>query len=79
MNNNIIKMHYYNIMKFFSNIIKQFIKKDIKVLGRWNIEYCDKKINNKIDSSNQDHCGPCGQYILPKTDKNVNKLKNIKL
>ena len=37
-------------------------------LGRWNIEYCHKKINNKIDLSNEDHCGPCGQYALTKHD-----------
>ena len=29
-------------------------------LGRWNIEYCNKKINRKVDLSNEDHCGPCG-------------------
>jgi hypothetical protein len=27
-------------------------------MGRWNIDYCHKKINNKIDLSNEDHCGP---------------------
>ena len=54
-------------MKFIKNFIIKFIKEDKKVLGRWNIEYCDKKVNNKIDLSNEDHCGPCGQYILDKT------------
>lgn len=64
-------------MKFIKSIIQKFIKNDKitgnekKVLGRWNIEYCDKKMNNKIDLSNEDHCGPCGQYILDK--KKVNK------
>jgi hypothetical protein len=24
-------------------------------------------MNSKIDLSNEDHCGPCGQYILNKT------------
>ena len=43
-----------------------FIKDEKKVLGRWNIDYCSKKINNKIDLSNEDHCGPCGQYIMDK-------------
>ncbi len=23
-------------------------------------------MNNKVDMSNEDHCGPCGQYILTK-------------
>ena len=61
-------------MKFISNIIKRFIKPDKKVLGRWNLDYCDKKVNNKIDLSNEDHCGPCGQYILDKIpSKNPNQ------
>jgi hypothetical protein len=53
-------------MKFMNmkNIIQQIMKKDKKVLGRWNMEYCDKKMNKKVDLSNEDHCGPCGQYLL---------------
>jgi len=35
-------------------------------LGRWQVEKCNIKINNKIDLSNEDHCGPCGQYIINK-------------
>ena len=54
-------------MKFITTIIKRFVKEDKKILGRWNIEYCDKKINHKVDWSNEDHCGPCGQYILNKS------------
>lgn len=61
-------------MKFIKNILNNFTKNEKKILGRWNIEYCDKKMNNKIDLSNEDHCGPCGQYILDK--KNVNKYIN---
>jgi hypothetical protein len=53
-------------MKGILNIINNFIKKEKKVLGRWNIESCHKKMNNKVDMSNEDHCGPCGQYILTK-------------
>ncbi len=59
-------------MKFIKRIIKRIIGEDKKVLGRWNIEYCSKKINNKIDLSNEDHCGPCGQYILDKTKPRMN-------
>jgi hypothetical protein len=54
-------------MKIITNIVKKFFKEEKKKLGRWNIEYCDKKIDSKIDLSNEDHCGPCGQYILNKT------------
>jgi hypothetical protein len=42
------------------------IQEEKKILGRWNIDYCDKRTDNKIDLSNEDHCGPCGQYILNK-------------
>ena len=61
-------------MKFINNILKKIIKKrsEIKPLGRWNIENCDNKINKKIDFSNEDHCGPCGNNFF------FNK-KNIKL
>jgi hypothetical protein len=63
-------------MKFIRSILSQWLKDDKKVLGRWNIDYCDNKINNKIDLSNEDHCGPCGQYVLNKTKiiNNTNKL-----
>jgi len=38
-------------------------------LGRWTIDTCDKKTNIKIDSSNEDHCGPCGKnpIFIPST------------
>jgi ArsR family metal-binding transcriptional regulator len=52
-------------MEYLKTIIQKFIPKNIeKPLGRWRIDYCNKKINNKIDLSNEDHCGPCGQYAL---------------
>jgi hypothetical protein len=30
-------------------------------------------MNNKIDLSNEDHCGPCGQYALQKIESIDNK------
>ena len=42
------------------------------------MEYCDKKINNKIDLSNEDHCGPCGQYALDKNQINNKKPNDTK-
>ena len=53
-----------------TNLLKTFIKDEKKILGRWNIDYCKKKIDNKIDLSNEDHCGPCGQYVLKKIENN---------
>ena len=63
-------------MKFITTILQRFtiIKNDKKILGRWHMEYCDKKMNKKIDLSNEDHCGPCGQYILDKTIKDTPKI-----
>jgi hypothetical protein len=63
-------------MQFFKNILQKMIKQDKKILGRWTIESCNTKINNKIDLSNEDHCGPCGQYILDKTKPDVDINNN---
>jgi hypothetical protein len=51
-------------MKFIQKFVQIFAKEEKRVLGRWTIEYCDKKMNKKVDLSNEDHCGPCGQYIV---------------
>jgi len=58
---------------FFERILR---KQNINPLGRWKLEYDTKLINNKIDLSNEDHCGPCGQYIIEKSHKE--QKKNIK-
>jgi len=56
-----------NIIKNIKTIIEKQIPKEIsKPMGRWSIEDCNKKTDNKIDLSNEDHCGPCGQYALTK-------------
>ncbi len=44
------------------------------LLGRWNIEYCDKKINKKVDLSNEDHCGTCNNKIF---NNNIIDVKKI--
>jgi hypothetical protein len=62
-------------MKYFTNLIKRLIVDDVpKPLGRWKIEYCKIQLKNKIDLSNEDHCGPCGKYAL---DKIKSKEDNI--
>jgi len=67
-------------MKYIMKFIHQFIRKPIvtqKPMGRWNLDYCNTKLNNKIDLSNEDHCGPCGQYALSKNkDKDKDKDKD---
>ena len=72
-------------MKIIINLIKKYFQKEpLKPLGRWNIDYCNNKMNKKVDLSNEDHCGPCGQYIINKIDKinkkdlhNKDKIKEI--
>ena len=62
----------YN-MKFITTILKKILPVELpKHVGRWNIDYCNIKTNTKIDLSNEDHCGPCGQYALTKL-KSKNK------
>jgi len=48
-----------------------------KPMGRWNIDYCNKKMNQKVDLSNEDHCGPCGQYAITKITKQNDKKTDI--
>jgi hypothetical protein len=67
-------------MKYITDIIKKLIPKELpKPVGRWRIENCNTQMNNKIDLSNEDHCGPCGQYALEKIElkKNQKLDKNL--
>ena len=62
-------MKFIKRVSYFSyvvDMIKNMTKDPPKTLGRWNIDYCNNKINNKIDLSNEDHCGPCGEYAIKK-------------
>ncbi len=58
-------------------LIRNIVSKEApKPLGRWNMENCRTKIKQKIDLSNEDHCGPCGQYALTKMGlKNKNNIE----
>ena len=61
-------------MKVIFSFIKNIISKEIvKPVGRWRIENCNIQLNKKIDLSNEDHCGPCGQYALKKIAKKERK------
>ena len=52
-------------MQFIKSIINKLLpKKSPKHLGRWRLADTNKQINHKVDLSNEDHCGPCGQYAL---------------
>lgn len=38
-------------------------------IGRWTILNCNKLIDQRIDRSNNDHCGPCGYEVLENKKK----------
>ena len=63
------------IIKFFTKYITNDSPKPI---GRWKIDYCNSKINTKIDLSNEDHCGPCGQYAKIKIDLQDKQIVSVK-
>ena len=69
-------------MKYITTIIKKIFTKELpNPIGRWKIESCNTKMINKIDLSNEDHCGPCGQYALSKINlqnKNIITLTKKK-
>lgn len=49
-------------------------------LGRWSLIH-DEKLYRRSDLSNEDHCGPCGEYVLQKRrheDSYVMKAVNKK-
>jgi hypothetical protein len=54
--------------------MKQVLKEEQKMLGRWAIEKCQVKLNNKIDLSNHDHCGPCGLHEINYIQENENDV-----
>jgi hypothetical protein len=51
----------HSLVKILKNMLPKTIPKPV---GRWNNDYCHKQINKKIDFSNEDHCGPCGNNSL---------------
>jgi hypothetical protein len=64
-------------MKYIITILRKWLPQELpKPTGRWRIENCNKQMNSKIDLSNEDHCGPCGQYALTKIN---NEIKNTEM
>jgi hypothetical protein len=67
------------------NTIISFIARHIRgespaLLGRWKIDYCSKKINDKIELANVDHCGTCGNYLIKKNENNtIPQAINLKI
>ena len=62
-------------MKFIMNIVHRFTRKELpKPVGRWKLDYCNTQLSKKIELSNEDHCGSCGQYANMKNESNQNNI-----
>jgi hypothetical protein len=71
-------------MKRVTSIIQRILPNDIPRTpnGRWKLEYCDRKLDNKVELSNEDNCGACNQYALTKNElnnKNISVNSNTKV
>ena len=62
------------LIKFVRNIV---VNDPVKPLGRWGIDYCSIKTDMKVDLSNEDHCGPCGQYAITKGDDTCDRRRGL--
>lgn len=64
-------------MTLFAKFIARVLPKNIPTpVGRWRVEYCETRLDKRVDMSNEDHCGPCGQYAIDKLlDKKNNNIK----
>lgn len=62
--------------------LKSYIARNeqTKALGRWNIDYCKKKMATKIDYSNEDHCGTCGSssFVRAQAKRDAEEQNTIK-
>ena len=63
-------------LKMWKHIFSYFgggNKNTIITLGRWSVLDCEKKTRRRIDLTNHDHCGPCGQTQVHVTKKIFDK------
>jgi hypothetical protein len=61
---------------YIKSVLSKLFPKELpKPMGRWGMENTSKQINQKVDLSNEDHCGPCGQYALSKIEPKKTQTK----
>ena len=68
-------MLYHTIKRVQKIVFKRF-KQIPMPLGRWHLTECPKKIDIKVDWSNEDHCGPCGEKVLKNNTYEMKKSDN---
>ena len=63
-------------MTLFAKFIARVLPRNIPTpVGRWRVEHCEIRLDKRIDMSNEDHCGPCGQYAIEKLRDNKKIIK----
>jgi hypothetical protein len=67
-------------MKYIITVVKKFLPKDVPMpVGRWRVEKSNAQMNYNIDLSNEDHCGPCGQYKLPRPELQNKQPEDVRV
>ncbi len=54
------QMHFIGEYFINMNTVSFLFKRDpVKLLGRWNVDYCQQILHTKVKLANEDHCGTC--------------------
>jgi hypothetical protein len=54
------RMHFIGEHFINMNTVSFLFKRDpVKLLGRWNVDYCQQILHTKVKLANEDHCGTC--------------------
>ncbi len=61
-------------MKYFITLFQKAVITDRKTLGRWFIESCDKKKEQRINLANNDYGCPSGFYKIKEKKDNQNDI-----
>lgn len=64
-------------MKIVRKFLKLLTIEPVRPLGRWSLDYCAKVLETKVERTNTDHCGPCGQYKGASELLNQKKSKSL--
>jgi len=64
-------------MNIWNRILRRITQENIPLpLGRWKLETCNNRTNQKIDSSNEDHCGTCANDKKPRELPTLTNVHN---
>lgn len=55
-------------------ILSKIVKVEDVMLGRWQLDYNEQKLERKIRSANEDHCGVC-DIETQNNEKQINYIK----